>query len=114
VIASLLAAALLAQAAQAAQAAPAAPPPDDEIVVTGERPPEFRFHTKTDRRTGFRRCVLKRSSGDPLFDATVCQAALTCSATVETVKEAEACMATRMDDALKEWRKRRAAARAVR
>ncbi|MEH3041415.1 MAG: hypothetical protein PGN21_15305 [Sphingomonas paucimobilis] len=92
------------------RAAPPARPSDEEIVVTGERPRNFRIVMKRDRRAGVKRCTLKPSSGDPLFDGGVCQAYLACVPTVRTAKEMEACMTPPLGEAVKAWQERRKAA----
>lgn len=81
---------LLLAAATPGQAVP--PPVSDDIVVMGQRLKRFRFVTKTDRRTGIRRCIVKRSSGDPQLDAYICQGALACARTVQKAEDARPCM----------------------
>lgn len=105
---TLLAVALL------AQAAPAPTAPNDEIVVTGERPRNFRIVTKRDRRAGVTRCALKPPSNDPLFDAAICRAYLTCIPTIRTAAELEACVRPPMAEAVQGWQDRRKAAMAAR
>ncbi len=107
-IASLLAAMLL------AQAVPGAPPPDDEIVVTGERPRNFRIVTKRDRRAGVTRCALKPPSHDPLFDVGICRAYLVCALTARTAGDMEACMRPPLEREVNAWQERRKAATATR
>ncbi|MEN3749643.1 hypothetical protein TPR58_20890 [Sphingomonas sp. HF-S3] len=70
-----------------------APPPSaDEIVVIGERMRRLKLSTKTDRKTGAPICVFRRRSGDPAFDAMMCEAVLTCAKTVKTVPQMETCV----------------------
>ena len=107
-IASFLVVALLAQAGSAV------PPPDDEIVVTGERPRNFRIVTKRDRRAGVTRCALKPPSGDPLFDTGICQAYLVCAPPARTAGEMEACMRLPIEREVKAWQERRKAAMTAR
>jgi hypothetical protein len=106
--------AVLAAALLSARAAPPASPSDDEIVVTGERPRNFRIVTKRDRRAGITRCALKPPSGDPLLDTGICQAYLGCVPTVRTGPEMEACMRPPMGREVKAWQERRKAAMATR
>jgi len=101
---------VLAAVALLAQAATPAPAPDDEIVVTGERPRNFRIVTKRDRRAGVTRCALKPPSGDPLLDTGICQAYLACVPTVRTGPEMEACMRPPIEREVKAWQERRKAA----
>ena len=103
--------ALLLALAPLAQAASPAPPSDDEIVVIGQRLRNIRITAKRDRRTGAKRCVLKPTTGDPLFDAGICQAYLACVPTVRTGPEMEACMRPPLTEALDAWKKRRTATR---
>ncbi|MET0246020.1 MAG: hypothetical protein ABW182_04655 [Sphingomonas sp.] len=58
------------------QDAPPPPPSADEIVVIGERMRRLKLSTKTDRKTGAPICVFRRRSGDPAFDAMMCEAVL--------------------------------------
>lgn len=93
-----------------AQTASPAPSPDDDIVVVGERLRKIRITAKRDRRTGVKRCVLKPSTGDPLLDAGICQAYLTCVPAVRTGPEMEACMRPPLEREVTGWRERRKAA----
>lgn len=106
--------ALLAAVALLAQAAPPAPPSDEEIVVTGERPRNFRIVTKRDWLIGRTRCALKPPSGDALFDADICRAYLACVPKIRTAQELEACLRPPMAEAVKGWQDRRKAALATR
>lgn len=96
------------------QAVPPAPPADDEIVVTGERPRDFRIVTRRDWFIGARRCALKPPSGDPVFDASICEAYLACVPNIRTAKELEACLTPPMRRAAEAWAERRKAAMATR
>lgn len=100
----------LAVVALLAQAAPVAPPPDDEIVVTGERLRNIRIVTKRDRRTGVTRCALKPPTGDPLLDTGICQTYLACVPPARTATEMEACMRPPLEREVKAWQERRKAA----
>lgn len=97
-----------------AQAPPPAPPADDEIVVTGERPRNFRVVTRRDWFIGTKRCALKPPSGDPVFDASICEAYLACVPEIRTERELEACLTPPMALAVKAWQERRKAAMATR
>lgn len=83
--------ALLLAAMVPVQAAPAPPAPDD-VVVTGRRLKALRIVTKTDRKTGIRRCVFKRRSGDAQLDDYICAGMLDCAAKVQKVEEVRPCM----------------------
>ncbi|HEX8555822.1 MAG TPA: hypothetical protein VF695_14045, partial [Sphingomonas sp.] len=86
----LLAALLLVQASPA----PPPSPTPDEIVVRGQRAKRiarFRMTTKTDRKTGVTRCIVKRRSGDPQLDAQICGAVLACVPAVKSMPEMQAC-----------------------
>jgi hypothetical protein len=104
-MAMLLAAATL---ALQAEAAPTRPSPE-EIVVVGERLRRLKLETRTDRKTGLTRCVFKRRSGDPAFDALMCDAVLGCARTVTTRSQMESCIAPRIDFYAREMARRRAA-----
>ncbi|WP_294322000.1 hypothetical protein [uncultured Sphingomonas sp.] len=106
--------AFLVTAALLAQAGPAPSVPNDDIVVTGERPRNFRIVTKRDRRAGVTGCTLKPPSGDPLFDTGICQAYIVCAPTARTAGEMEACMRPPLEREVKAWQDRRKAAIATR
>jgi hypothetical protein len=53
-------------------------PPDQDIVVIGERLKKVRFKVKRDRKTGLGTCRITRSSGDAALDAMACGAAVAC------------------------------------
>jgi hypothetical protein len=77
-----------------------APPPSSEaeqIVITGQRMKRLRVETKTDRKTGVQRCVVKRTSGDPALDGAMCEAVLACAKTARKSAEMEGCMRPRME-----------------
>ena len=109
---TILAAALL--LVQTAPPAPPAPTSDDEIVVIGQRLRNIRITAKRDRRTGVKRCVLKPTTGDPLFDTGICQAYSACVPTSRTAAEMEACMRPPLERELNAWQERRKAAMATR
>lgn len=88
------------------------PPPQEEIVVVGERMRRLKLVTRTDRKTGLSRCVLKRRSGDAAFDTLMCDAVLTCAKTVKTRPQMKACIGPRVDAYARELKTRREAARA--
>lgn len=100
---------LAAAVALLAQAMSVPPPPDEDIVVTGERPRSFRIVTKRDWLVGPVRCALKPPSGDPSFDAAICRAYLACVPTVRTARDMEACMIPPMAVAVQGWQDRRKA-----
>ncbi len=102
-------AALLMVLASAGQGAPP-PPVEDEIVVTGQRLKDLRVVLKRDRRTGTRRCFLKPSSGDAVFDAGVCAANMDCYPTARTAAAMEACMRPALTVLVADWMARRKAA----
>jgi hypothetical protein len=79
----------------------------DEIVVSGERPRQFRIVTKKDRKTGMTRCGIKPSSGDILFDEGVCRSYLACAQQVDTSSAMEACLRPLLVELVKGWRARR-------
>ncbi len=108
----LLAAALLLPAhGQDTQPAPTTPPPSaDEIVVIGERMRRLKLGTKTDRKTGATICVFRRRSGDPAFDAMMCEAVLTCAKTVKTPSQMESCLAPTIQAYARDMTARRRAA----
>ena len=93
----------------AGQAAAPSPQPDD-VVVIGERPKHFRIIRKKDRATGIRRCAIKPSSGDAIFDSGVCDTYTACALKAETASALEACMTPGLTELVKNWRERRAAA----
>jgi hypothetical protein len=72
----------------------AAPPADAEIVVTGERLKRIRVVTKHDRKTGQKRCVVKRSSGDGALDTGFCEVVLGCARTAQKPKDMSACVSS--------------------
>ncbi len=108
----LLAVALLLPAhVQDAQPAPTTPPPSaDEIVVIGERMRRLKLGTKTDRKTGATICVFRRRSGDPAFDAMMCEAVLSCAKTVKTTAQMEACLGPTVQAYARDMTARRQAA----
>jgi hypothetical protein len=55
-----------------------APPAADDIVVLGERIRKFRFSVRQDEKTGTLTCKIKRKSGDPSLDASLCNEAKIC------------------------------------
>ena len=79
-----------------ADAAPSPPADAQDIVVTGQRLKRIRLKTKTDRKTGLQRCVVKRTSGDPGLDQGVCDVVLACAKTASKAAEMEACVAPRL------------------
>ena len=83
--------ALLLAIATSGQAVPP-PPASDDIVVTGQRLQDLRIVTRTDRRTGIRRCVFKRRSGDAQLDDYICAGMLDCAAKVQKVEDVRPCM----------------------
>lgn len=83
----------------------------DEIVILGERMRRIRLGTKTDRRTGLTRCVVKRPSGDPSFDTMMCNALLACAKTVRTESQMEACMRPSMNAYVQQRIARRASSK---
>lgn len=107
----LVAALLLPAHRQDAQPAPTAPPPTtDEIVVIGERMRRLKLGTKIDRKTGVQTCVFRRRSGDPAFDAMMCEAVLTCAKTVKTTAQMESCLAPTIQAYARDMTARRRAA----
>lgn len=100
----LLAAAMLALQAEAAltRSSP------EEIVVVGERLRRLKLETRTDRKTDLTKCVFQRRSGDPAFDALMCDAVLSCARTVTTRSQMESCIAPRIDFYAREMARRRA------
>lgn len=91
----------------------AAPPPlaPDDIVVMAERMRRFRLVTRIDRKTGVRKCVFKRRSGDAEFDTLMCDALLACAKTSTTRPQMEACLTPRVDAYARDLAARRAPAR---
>ncbi|WP_267381248.1 MULTISPECIES: hypothetical protein [unclassified Sphingomonas] len=87
--------------------------PSDDVVVIGERLRHLRLVTKTDRKTGVVRCVFKRSSGDPAFDARMCEATRICGATARTAQAMQACLTPYVNGYGEELKRRREAAAAV-
>jgi hypothetical protein len=61
----------------AAQPAVTATPPENEIVIIGQKVRKIKFRLKTDK-AGKAVCRIKRSSGDPEIDALACDAARVC------------------------------------
>lgn len=84
-------------------AAPVEPSPE-EVVIIGERMRRLKLSTKTDRKTGVTRCVIKRSSGDQGFDAAICQGTLSCGAWVRTVPQMNACLKPHVERAVRDKR----------
>ncbi|MEJ8631140.1 hypothetical protein P0F65_17575 [Sphingomonas sp. I4] len=82
--------ALLFAIATSGQAVP--PPASDDVVVTGQRLKDLRIVTRTDRRTGIRRCVFQRRSGDAQLDDYICAGMLDCAAKVQKVEDVRPCM----------------------
>lgn len=76
----------------AVAAAPAPAPQPADIVVIAERMQRLKLVTRTDRKTGKLSCLLKRSSGDPAFDALMCRTVLACVPHVKTQTEMETCV----------------------
>jgi hypothetical protein len=100
---------LLAALMLAAQPADApTPPPEDEIVVLGERMRRLKLATKTDRKSGVTSCVFKRRSGDPAFDTLICDALLACSKTVTTRPQMEACISPHIEAYARQLQRARA------
>lgn len=95
---------LLATALLAPQPVAAAHAPPDDVVVIGERIRRLKLTTKTDRKTGTTRCIVKRGSGDPSLDATMCDAVRSCAATARTSQAMEACVKPRFTEAMKRAR----------
>jgi hypothetical protein len=91
---SLLSAALF--AAIQPEAATVQPADGQDIVVTGERMKRIRVATKHDRKTGLDRCIVKRTSGDPGLDASICEVVLECAKTARKRVQMEACLAPRL------------------
>ncbi|GGI82844.1 hypothetical protein GCM10007973_19150 [Polymorphobacter multimanifer] len=87
-----------------------APPPETEMLVVAERMKRLKLETRTDRRTGVARCVMTRRSGDPVFDALMCDAVLACAKTVTTRPAMEACLAPTLEGHALDLAARRAAA----
>ena len=83
--------ALLLAIATPGQAVPP-PPVSDDIVVTGQRLKNLRIVTRTDRRTGIRRCVFKRRSGDAQLDDYICAGMLDCTAKVQNARPSSSLM----------------------
>ncbi|WP_298317706.1 hypothetical protein [Reyranella sp.] len=73
-------------------------PSNDEIVVIGERMRRLKLVTKTDKKTGVKRCVFKRRSGDPALDRLFCNALLACAKTVTSEKQMTPCLAPYLDE----------------
>lgn len=91
----LISAAVLLAAIQTG-ATPTPPDEGDDILVIGERLKHLRAITKSDRKTGVRRCIVKKSSGDRALDSSVCDALLSCAKVARVKAEMEACLAPRM------------------
>lgn len=80
--------------------AQAPPPPAEqapEIVVVGQKLRRIRLVTRVDKKTGERRCILRRSSGDTGIDAVMCEAAVACGSTETEVAGMERCMGIRIE-----------------
>ncbi len=72
-------------------------PPEEGIVIVGERMRRMKLVTRTDRKSGVSRCVFKRRSGDAEFDNLMCATVLECAKTVTTRAQMEACMKPSLD-----------------
>jgi hypothetical protein len=57
-------------------------PPQEDIIVVGERMRRVKLVTKVDRRSGLTQCIFKRRSGDDSFDNIMCDSAIACTETV--------------------------------
>lgn len=85
------------------QAAPSSPPTGDDIVVVGQRLMNLKIVMKRDRRTKIKTCVIRPTSGDPVFDSGICDTYLTCVQTVETSAALDTCMRPTLTDLVKNW-----------
>lgn len=88
----------------------ATPPAQDDVVVVAERVRRLKLRIKTDRKTRTERCVLRRSSGDPAFDARMCAVSLACAKTARTGRQMEACLLPHVEAYARDLAARRAAA----
>ena len=86
--------------------------PSYDVVVIGERLRHLRLVTKADRKTGVVRCVFKRSSGDPGFDARMCEATRICGVTARTTQVMQACLTPYVNGYGEELKRRREASAA--
>jgi hypothetical protein len=85
-------------AATPASVGPAEPVDAEEIVVVGERLKRIKIDTRRDRKTGQQQCKVRRSSGDAVLDAAVCDAVLACAKVARVSAEMEACVAPRFTE----------------
>lgn len=87
--------AMMAQAASQPQIMPTLEPSGD-ILVIAERMRRVRVVTRHDRKTGVRRCIVRRSSGIDPLDGAVCGATLACAQTETKLEGMLTCMRLRM------------------
>jgi len=78
-----------------------------DIVVNGQRLKRIRVDTRRDRKTGLRRCVVRRTSGDPDLDSAFCEAVLACANRARKVKEMERCLLPRLAEIARQPARRR-------
>lgn len=83
-------------AAVQADATPVQSPGVQDVVVTGQRLKRIRVYTKRDRKTGLRRCIVRRTSGDRGLDSAFCDSVLACAKTARKMADMEACLAPRL------------------
>lgn len=88
------------------QAAPSSPPSGD-IVVVGQRLKNLKIVIKRDRRTKIKECVIRPTSGDPVFDAGICDTYVTCVPKVDTSTALDACMRPMLSELVESWAERR-------
>lgn len=103
----MISAVMLGLATMMQVSAPPSPPADDDIVVIGQRLKNLRILIKKDRKTGIKRCVIRPTSGDPVFDAGICDSYLSCAPKVETSIALEACMRPPLTGLVQGWTERR-------
>ena len=72
------------------------PPLGEDIVVVAERMKRVRVVTTTDKKTGQRRCIIRRTSGRALLDEAFCDATLACASVETKLDGMLSCMRTRM------------------
>lgn len=83
-------------AALQADSAAVEPSTSEDIVVIGERLRRIRVAAKSDGKTGIRRCIVKRASGDPSLDRDFCDAVLICAESARKVADMRACIGPRV------------------